>query len=90
MLDAARVYRKRGVSLMLGTQSIYTVPNVVLSNLSGFWITHRPSEGYSMRILSDHLALNSEQVEYAAEMLKRYVDLADKKGYNINELFFSS
>jgi len=73
MLDAARVYRKRGVSLMLGTQSIYTVPNVVLSNLSGFWITHRPSEGYSMRILSDHLALNSEQVEYAAEMLKRYV-----------------
>jgi len=73
MLDAARVYRKRGVSLMLGTQSIYTVPNVVLSNLSGFWIAHRPSEGYSMRILSDHLALNSEQVEYVAEMLKRYV-----------------
>ena len=79
MLDAARVYRKRGVSLMLGTQSIYTVPNVVLSNLSGFWITHRPSDGYSMRILGDHMALNSEQAEYVAEMPERYVVCRTKK-----------
>ena len=79
MLDAARVYRKRGISLMLGTQSVYTVPNVVLSNLSGFWIAYRPTDGYSMRILRDHLTLNSEQAEYMMEMTERQVVCRLKK-----------
>lgn len=79
MLDASRVFRKRGIALMLGTQSIYTVPNVVLSNLSGFWITYRPADGYSMHVLREHLALNSEQAEYAMEMADREVVCRTKK-----------
>jgi hypothetical protein len=79
MLDAARVFRKRGISLMLGTQSVYTVPNVVLSNLSGFWITYRPTDGYSMRVLSDHLALESDQAEYMMQMPDRQVVCRTKK-----------
>lgn len=73
MLDAARVFRKRGISMMLGTQSIYTVPNVVLSNISGFWMAYRPTDGYSKKILQDHMVLNYDQLEYASEMAKRYV-----------------
>jgi hypothetical protein len=73
MLDAARVYRKRAISLMLGTQSVYTVPNVVLSNLSGFWIAYRPTDGYSKNVLREHLTLNSEQAEYMMEMTEKQV-----------------
>jgi len=79
MLDAARIFRKRGISLMLGTQSVYTVPNVVLSNLSGFWMAYRPTDGYSMHVLRDHLALNSDQVEYMMEMGDREVVCRTKK-----------
>jgi len=73
LVDAARVFRKRGVSLMLGTQSVYTVPHVILSNISCFWLTFRPSEGYSMRILSQNLALTAEQAEFMMQMSDRQV-----------------
>jgi hypothetical protein len=73
LVDAARVFRKRGVSLMLGTQSVYTVPHVILSNISCFWLAFRPSEGYSMRILSQNLALTAEQAEYMMQMSDRQV-----------------
>lgn len=78
MLDASRVFRKRAVALVLGTQSVYTVPNVVLSNLA-FWIAYRPVDGFSMHVLTDHLALNSEQAEYMMEMGDRQVVCRTKK-----------
>ena len=73
MLDATRTFRKRGISLLLGTQSVYTVPNVILSNLSCFWMAYRPIEGYSLEILSKNLTLNYDQANYMMEMPLRYV-----------------
>jgi energy-coupling factor transporter ATP-binding protein EcfA2 len=73
LLDAVRTFRKRAVSFMFGTQSVYTVPNVVLSNLACFWLAYRPTEGYSMRILSENLALDRDQASYMMQMPNRYV-----------------
>lgn len=73
MLNAARILRKRAVGMALGTQSVYTVPHVVLSNLSAFWISYRPNDSYSMRILSDQLVLDREQADYMMEMPEREV-----------------
>lgn len=73
LVAAARVFRKRGVSLMLGTQSVYTVPHVILSNISCFSLAFRPSEGYSMQILSRNLALTEDQAEYMMQMSDRKV-----------------
>lgn len=73
MVDAARTFRKRGVALMVGTQSIYTVPKVVLSNLRAFFVGYRPIDNYSMRILSDHLVLDRQQAEYMMQMPEREV-----------------
>jgi hypothetical protein len=73
LVDAARVFRKRGVSLILGTQSVYTVPRPILSNISCFWLVFRPADGYSMQVLAQHLCLDSEQVDYMMEMPERQV-----------------
>lgn len=58
---------------MLGTQSVYTVPHVILSNISCFWLAFRPSEGYSMQVLSRNLALTEDQAEYMMQMSDRQV-----------------
>jgi len=73
MLDAARVLRKRGVALILGTQSVYTVPHVILSNISCFWLVFRPSDGFSRNILAQNVSLDPEQTRYMMEMSDRYV-----------------
>ncbi len=73
MLNAARTLRKRAVGIVVGTQSIFTVPAVILSNLSAFCIAYRPNDSYSRRILSDQLALDREQADYMMEMPEREV-----------------
>ncbi|MBN2269778.1 MAG: hypothetical protein JXN61_04135, partial [Sedimentisphaerales bacterium] len=73
MLNAARTLRKRAVGMVVGTQSIFTVPSVILSNLSAFCIGYRPNDSFSKRILSDQLALDREQTDYMMEMPEREV-----------------
>lgn len=74
LLDVARVFRKRSASLIYGTQSVYTVPYVILSNISCFWIVFRPSEGFSKKLLAQNLSLDDpEQVRYMMQMPDRYV-----------------
>ncbi len=73
VLDATRIFRKRAISLVLGTQSIYTVPSVVLSNISCFWLIYRPLGGKSMRVFSRNLLLSPDKARYMMEMPDRYI-----------------
>ena len=73
MLEASRFFRRRGVCLIIGIQDLFSVPQVILSNIAGAWLAFRPAEGQSANILATTLNLDRDQKEYMAEMPDRQV-----------------
>jgi len=69
MYDMARTLRKRGVGLILCTQTPHLLPKPLLSNL-GNRVIFRPTDGHYLRLISDSLVLSGEQQESLARLGK--------------------
>jgi hypothetical protein len=73
LVEAFRKCRKRGISLVIGTQELHSVPRVILSNIDGFWMVFRPADGYSRGVVSDNLMLQRDQIEFTTELPPHHV-----------------
>ena len=67
--DFARTCRKRGIGLVLATQTPGLLPLPLLANLSS-WYTFRPVDSMSARVLSNSMALTREHMDYFLNLPK--------------------
>ena len=70
--DFARTCRKRGIGLVVASQTPGLLPVPVLANLST-WYAFKPVDAASVRVLSNSLGLRQEQLDY-------FLTLAEEKG----------
>ncbi|MBM4028665.1 MAG: ATP-binding protein [Planctomycetes bacterium] len=70
ILDMARTCRKRGLGLAAATQTPHLLPTQLNSNTNTY-IVLRPSDGRSLRAVSDNLALTGEQEMHVMAMPDR-------------------
>lgn len=58
--EMARAFRKRGIALIMCTQTPHLLPKAVLSNLCN-WLVFRPTDSHYIALVANSLALDREQ-----------------------------